>query len=427
MEECIALVPLHEHADRSATLAFDEDGVFMLGRNPETRLDTSCFSDCLTLLSRSHAKVTIKLGSLHIEPMGRNSIYVNCCEIKCSSTTLLQIGGDTYQLYFKLISTLDIVSLLRLKDRFAFSYEVRMVAVGHAQKKLKRSPDPKIYECPICLEILALAHICSCGSSYCYSCFRNIASTPGQGRCAMCKVPWQHPTTLTPNLRLDAIILSYAESLDDASAIVNLRRRLDCNAELKRNDVRMRLFGGGLVLTQEPPSSNTDHSSQSPRIALPRLVEKLEFHLATPPHPSSRPEIVDLSLETVTPSIGIREALQLDAGDADCIDISEDGSAEDVTGISPYQPLRNVSVGPATVSQGSCQHCGEGIEKGSTRLVFCQNARDERYLHLRCVGPFNVKRKELRGDCISYLSVRGRQDLSEGERTELKRAIRGKC
>ena len=94
MGDCIALVPTNEHADRSAALAFEEDGVFVLGRNSESGIDAGCFADCLAHLSRSHAKVTVKQGSLYIEPMGRNTVFVNCCEIKCSTSTLLQIGGE---------------------------------------------------------------------------------------------------------------------------------------------------------------------------------------------------------------------------------------------------------------------------------------------------------------------------------------------
>lgn len=93
MTECIALVPINEHANKSATLVFEEDGIFVLGRNSESGLDLNCFPDSLALLSRAHAKVTIVAGSLRIEPMGTNKIYVNCYEYFHLATEL-HIGGS---------------------------------------------------------------------------------------------------------------------------------------------------------------------------------------------------------------------------------------------------------------------------------------------------------------------------------------------
>ena len=320
----------------------------------------------------------------------------------------------------------DIVSLLRISNRFVFSYEVKMVTIGQAHKRLKRSLDPKVYECPICLDILALAHICKCGSSYCYACFRSIAMTAGQSRCAMCKIPWQHPTDLTPNLQIDAITLSYAESNDDASLAASLRRRVERNAELKRNDVRTGRFCGGLGLSHTSSSSKADLPAPSTKIIVPRLVEQLEFHCATPPRPASEPEVVDLCLEAETQPIDTRGGIHPIPEDVDCIDVSQDESFEDDYNIPPWQPLRDMSVGAATQLQGSCQHCGEGIEKDSIRLAFRLNTKVQRYLHLRCVGPFNAKRRKAQGTPICYLSIRGRQDLSEADRTELRHAVRGK-
>ena len=339
------------------------------------------------------------------------------------------VDSSPEQLISLTLDGLDVVSLLRIKDSYIFSYEVKMVLKEQSQKRFKRMSDTKSYECPICLDLIALAHICHCGTSFCYACMRSIAMTAGQGRCAMCKAPWSHPGDLTPNLNLDAVTLCYAETFGDVSIADQLKQRIDRYLEVKRRDVRMDCFTGEVILPRSSLSAPAGQPSTS-RLLVPQLVERLELYRSTPPHPSSEPELVDLSTGVESPlprgddctlviNDGVEEASE-DDGPIEC-----DGEAGTLTDISPNQPLRKLAIGKAPTSFGLCQHCRASIEKDSTRLVFQGNGKSKHYLHFECIGAFNSQRKSIQGAPISYLSIFGRESLPASERLELRRAVRG--
>ena len=387
-------------------------------------MDMTCYPLYQKLISRAHAILSFssKEKSLSLSPTMGNKIYINKTLHAFPSAQLLQVG-DQFSL-LKLESGSSNANVVD-GDRYLFTYEVREISLGGKRavediqssssssfssssisgverspaKKRKPLPlhhvDGSLYECSFCYEVLALSHVCSCGTSLCYICIRDIAQNKSQAKCIICKKPWRKPSDVVPNLALDNIIAAVVASSNKSHLIDDLKARVKGAREQKKIDEDNKAFVGPsrpIQRVSAPPEVLEIAEGNKPTLTPPDLK---------PNRPSSAPVPVISLLDDDTM---VRGSTRLEADS--CFE------------------FKHLAVGAANSSLNTCVHCNALILKQTLRIIFQDTFGSFICLHFDCIKAFNDARKKEAKPTFPYHMIEGRWNLKDEQRELLKRAIR---